>query len=303
MEGRRNVCDYEGVLQDLPTTRDMAPNDTQLLPVICKEFTSGLTQQEYKEGRGQEACSTAQDVAPRHSDLVPVSVAAAAVGSAAAAWPSAVWQRTGAHERIVGGHEASIADLPRQPAFELGGDQRCGASLIGPSWALTAGHCVEDVKLDYLALRAGSSVRGGGGSRLPAPAVNGSFTLGPNVQIVGLPADGYDPPSGLPGMVSGWGYQHSGSGPSSTLQVVDINVVDREICRQVFVAVNAVTGRMICSGEFSRGMCLGDSGGPLVNNGTQVGIVSWALASCQVGLSVQTNVGYLRSWIRDTAGI
>ncbi|XP_049762304.1 trypsin delta-like [Schistocerca cancellata] len=80
--------------------------------------------------------------------------------SAAAAWPSAVWQRTGAHERIVGGHETSIADLPWQLAFELGGDQRCGASLIGDSWVLTAGYCVEDVKLDYLALRAGSSVRG-----------------------------------------------------------------------------------------------------------------------------------------------
>ncbi|XP_047000818.1 trypsin-7-like [Schistocerca americana] len=215
--------------------------------------------------------------------------------SAAAAWLSAVRQRTGAHERIVGGHEASIADHPWQLAFELGGDQRCGASLIGPSWALTAGHCVEDVQLYYLALRAGSSDRG--------REVNGSFTLGPNVQLVGLPAEGYDPPSGLTVTVSGWGYQHSGSGPSSTLQAVDINVVDRETCRQVFVAVNAVTERMICSGEFSRGVCIGDSGGPLVNNGTQVGIVSWGLASCQVGLSVQSNAGYLRAWIRDTAGI
>ncbi|XP_047118302.1 trypsin-7-like [Schistocerca piceifrons] len=160
-------------------------------------------------------------------------------------------KRTGAHERIVGGHEASIADHPWQLAFELGGDQRCGASLIGPSWALTAGHCVEDVHLYYLALRAGSS----------------------------------DPQRQRP------------------VQAVDINVVDHETCRQVFVAVNAVTERMICSGEFSRGVCIGDSGGPLVNNGTQVGIVSWGLGSCEVGLSVQTNVGYLRAWIRDTAGI
>ncbi|XP_047000819.1 trypsin-3-like [Schistocerca americana] len=65
---------------------------------------------------------------------------------------------------------ANIADLPWQLAFELGGDQRCGASLIGPSWALTAGHCVEDVKLDYLALRAGSSVRGSGGTVIEAAA-------------------------------------------------------------------------------------------------------------------------------------
>ncbi|XP_049964301.1 blarina toxin-like [Schistocerca serialis cubense] len=191
--------------------------------------------------------------------------------SAAAAWPSAVRHRTGAHERIVGGHEASIADHPWQLAFELGGDQRCGASLIGPSWALTAGHCVEDVQLYYLALRAGSSDRG--------REVNGSFTLGPNVQLVGLPAEGYDPPSGLP------------------VTAVDINVVDRETCRQVFVAVNAVTEHMICSGEFSRDVCIGDSGGPLVNNGTQVGIVSWGLASCEVGLSAQSNVGYLRAWV------
>ncbi|XP_049816554.1 trypsin-1-like [Schistocerca nitens] len=206
--------------------------------------------------------------------------------SAAAAWPSAVRQRTGAHERIVGGHEASIADHPWQLAFELGGDQRCGASLIGPSWALTAGHCVEDVQLYYLALR-----------------VNGSFTLGPNVQLVGLPAEGYDPPSGLHVTVSGWGYQHSGSGSSSTLQAVDINVVDRETCRKVFVAVNVVTERMTCSGEFTRGVCIDDSGGPLVNSGTQVGIVSWGFGTCEVGLSVQTNVGYLRAWVRDTAGI
>ncbi|XP_047118300.1 trypsin-1-like [Schistocerca piceifrons] len=243
--------------------------------------------------------------------------------SAAAAWPSAVWHRTGAHDRIVGGHEASIADHPWQLAFELSGDQSCGASLIGPSWALTAGHCVEDIGLVYMALRAGSSVRGSGGTVIEAAAVflhqqydsrtadydiavvqvNGSFTLGPNVQLVGLPAEGYDPPSGLPVTVSGWGYQHSGNGPADTLQAVDINVVDRETCRKVFVAVNSVTERMICSGEFTRGVCVGDSGGPLVNNGTQVGIVSWGLTYCEVGISVQTNVGYLRAWIRDTAGI
>ncbi|XP_047000820.1 trypsin-1-like [Schistocerca americana] len=174
-----------------------------------------------------------------------------------------------------------------------------------------------------MALRAGSSVRGSGGTVIEAAAVflhqqyvsrtadydiavvqvNGSFTLGPNVQLVGLPAEGYDPPSGLPVTVSGWGYQHSGNGPADTLHAVDINVVDRETCRKVFVAVNSVTERMICSGEFTRGVCVGDSGGPLVNNGTQVGIVSWGPTYCEVGISVQTNVGYLRAWIRDTAGI
>ncbi|XP_047000772.1 trypsin-like [Schistocerca americana] len=105
--------------------------------------------------------------------------------------------------------------------------------------------------------------------------------IGGNIQVVGLPADGYDPPGGLAVTITGWGL----------------------IDRASYVARFGATDRMTCAGEAGKSTCYGDSGGPLVSGGTQVGIVSWGREYWDTDGGVYTNVGNLRSWITAAAGV
>ncbi|XP_049964349.1 uncharacterized protein LOC126484796 [Schistocerca serialis cubense] len=124
--------------------------------------------------------------------------------------------------------------------------------------------------------------------------------IGGNIQVVGLPADGYDPPGGLAVTITGWGATAtSNQSPPFNLMKVDITVIDRAS----LVARFGATDRMICAGEAGKSTCYGDSGGPLVSGGTQVGIVSWGREYCETDGGVHTNVGHLRSWITAAAGV
>jgi len=65
------------------------------------------------------------------------------------------------------------------------------------------------------------------------------------------------------------------------LRAVQINIVDREECKQIYADRVKVTSRMVCAGvpEGKKATCDGDNGGALVlkKSGKQVGIVSWGL--------------------------
>lgn len=65
--------------------------------------------------------------------------------------------------RIVGGIETDISDYPYQLSLEVMGQHSCGASLIAPEWAVTAGHCTDGVPSFFLTIRAGSSTSNSGG--------------------------------------------------------------------------------------------------------------------------------------------
>ncbi|XP_049768046.1 trypsin delta-like [Schistocerca cancellata] len=223
--------------------------------------------------------------------------------------------------RIIGGSDADIADYPWQLSFEYSDSHICGASIIGSNWALTAAHCADQLNVLLMSFRAGSSIRGSGGTVRKAGSgyMHGSYDsntldydvavikalgslLDPNAQAVSLPSDGYDPEGGLAVTVTGWGTTYTDGPAASTLQKVDISIVDRNTCRSVFANINTVTDRMVCAGEAGRSVCNGDSGGPLVSGSTQVGIVSWGNPECEAAPGVYANVGNLRSWIRAATG-
>ncbi|XP_049942724.1 trypsin delta-like [Schistocerca serialis cubense] len=243
------------------------------------------------------------------------------LGSALAP-PASTRLRSRGNSRIVGGSDADIADYPWQLSFEYSGSHICGASIISSSWALTAAHCAVGLRLPLVYFRAGSSIRESGGAVHKASSgyMHGSYDsdtldydvavimvigslLDSNAQAVSLPSDGYDPEGGLTVTVTGWGTTYTDGPAASTLQKVDIGIVDRNTCRSIFANVNTVTDRMVCAGEAGRSVCNGDSGGPLVSGSTQVGIVSWGNPECEAAPGVYASVGNLRSWIRTATAV
>ncbi|XP_046980592.1 trypsin alpha-4-like [Schistocerca americana] len=222
----------------------------------------------------------------------------------ALALPSQAFLGRKASGRIIGGTNADIADYPWQVSFQKLGSHNCGASIIGSSWVLTAAHCEDGLSLSWMSFRVGSSIRESGGSVLQASSgfQNEIFTLH-NAQAVVLPSDGYDPAGGLAVTVTGWGDTRTGGPAAANLQKVDISIVDRNACRNIFAKTNTVTDRMVCAGQAGHSVCNGDSGGPLVSGNTQVGIVSWGSRTCESAPGVYANVFNLRSWIRSAVGI
>ncbi|XP_046980563.1 trypsin delta-like [Schistocerca americana] len=244
-------------------------------------------------------------------------------GACALAAPTggAPWSASG-HGRIINGTDASIADFPWMASLQLAGDHWCGASVIGDSWALTAAHCVFRHEVANMSVRAGTSTRGSGGVVLSVSQaiihddfsiisaeydiavvqVAEPFPLGPTVQPVVLPGEGYDPPVGLPVTATGWGATQDG-GAAEELQSADLEVLDRSECEARLGQVHHVTASMLCAGHPSRAVCHGDSGSALVHAGTQLGVVSWGNSSCLGPVAVYGNVASARAWIRDTTGV
>ncbi|XP_049816500.1 trypsin alpha-3-like [Schistocerca nitens] len=209
--------------------------------------------------------------------------------------------------------------VPRQLSLLLERSHGCGASIISSSWALTAAHYIDGISASLLTVRAGSTYRNSGGTVLAvAQAIKHrlysiadydiavvqpaeSFPLGSDLQPVGLPDAGYDPPNGLAVTVTGWGTTASGGTSASALMKVDINIIERSTCREHMGSL--VSKRMVCAGEAGKSVCNGDSGGPLVSGTTHVGIVSWGGFTCEGYGAVYTNIGELRSCVTNTTGV
>ncbi|XP_047098544.1 trypsin delta-like [Schistocerca piceifrons] len=312
---------------DPPTCQDMfASIDTVTERLVCAVCASG--QRQHPGGHrllGKPAIINRvrpQQPAATASRMQRLALLFVCLLGSAVALPARtrLWSR--GNSRIIGGSNANIANYPWQLSFQYGGSHICGASIISSTWALTAAHCVDGMSLLLMTFRAGSSIRGSGGTVLRASSgymhasydsdtvdydvavvqVSGSL-LGTNAQAVSLPSDGYDPAGGLAVTVTGWGSTYTNGPAPSNLQKLDISIVARSTCQSIFANVNTVTARMVCAGSAGQSVCSGDSGGPLVSGSTQVGIVSWGVSPCEASPGVYANVGNLRSWIRSAAGV
>ncbi|WP_158891064.1 S1 family peptidase [Amycolatopsis anabasis] len=207
----------------------------------------------------------------------------------------------GATPMIIGGQNATSG--PWAARMFVGGRQTCSATIIAPTWILTARHCA-DAGTGY-SFRVGSldqttggtMVNGTQATRHPSADI-ALIKLANSVQATYSPlGTTADVRTGQTVQVYGWGAtSRCGSEincQSRYLKVANVSVTSVN-SRDAYsgIAVQARRGDGITAG--------GDSGGPMFASGRQVGVAS---TSDRQTVTNYTNITRYRDWIQQVAGV
>jgi len=246
--------------------------------------------------------------------------------------------------RIVGGMEAQQGAWPFMGVLLPGDsqdpywDSYCGASLIAPSWALTAAHCVvaddgsfnPNQNIDVIIGIHDLEEEQGERIHVEEIILNSDYdhdlTDG-DIALLRLEKTSAATPialieqsSGFPIVTSGestvigWGAtQQDGNGMTDVLLQVSVPVVSNDECQSAEETNGngaVITGNMVCAGfaDGGKDSCFGDSGGPLMrydnDQWTQFGIVSFGPDQCALpnAYGVYTRLSLYRDWIDSYIG-
>lgn len=201
---------------------------------------------------------------------------------------------TATQPRIVGGAAVSINEVPWQASLITNRSTLCGASIIDPSWLLTAAHCIVDKSPDEIDVFAGISQLRERSQTAPSnvarviihPNWNGStfnadlalieltgpLTFSAQVQPIALPWAENPitwPAAGTPATISGWGSTSFSGSSSNSLNAAQVTVLSGPAdprCGEYGSSFQASDD--LCAGILTGGVdtCQGDSGGPLAVN-------------------------------------
>jgi secreted trypsin-like serine protease len=213
---------------------------------------------------------------------------------------------------LVGGVDATEPYSFMASMQSTRGSHRCGASLITPTWVVTAAHCVAGTSPSSLQFRIGSNDRTSGGTVVRARRIvsHRSSDLALVQLAATVPAEpvaiaGEDP-TGSDTRLLGWGQTcptRGCGGVPVQLQQLDTTVLPDSRCR-------GIRGRTeLCISNVSgwRGACYGDSGGPAIiladDRWLLVGATSRGTASrCGVSPAIYVDVTAHVSWISGIVG-
>ncbi|CAB3387876.1 Hypothetical predicted protein [Cloeon dipterum] len=229
---------------------------------------------------------------------------------------------------IIGGEPATEGEFPsivsvQVDVFISTFRHNCGGTIISERHILTAAHCLTAWTANTVRIVAGSTRAGvseGDIYKVAALTIHEEYdqinawindiaiitletpiVLKPGiVEIVTLPPEGQSPEDGAVAVVAGWGDTQA---RSDDLLRVEINIVNQRECQDIYYGIGyPVYPGQICAGvpQGNMGSCQGDSGGPLYVDGTQHGLVSWALGCADPGYpTVFTRINYYISWIQQ----
>ncbi|XP_060655760.1 trypsin beta [Drosophila nasuta] len=228
-------------------------------------------------------------------------------------------------QRIVGGQETTIGQVPYLVYLRQSGNFICGGSLLTPNSVLSAAHCVHGAQAKDYTVHAGAS-------RLDeaAPVVSSvaEFHIAPDYSPSNFDMDvailQLASPAGLfAGQVatislcrtpaannafvriSGWGVtRENGRDPAAQVRTTTVRVLPQLECQLAYAGQAQLSDSMVCAAiRGIRDSCSGDSGGPLVYRGQLCGIVSWGFGCARAAYpGVYTSVASprVKSFIEQT---
>ena len=172
--------------------------------------------------------------------------------------------------RIIGGHEISIEEVPYQVATFLNSQQFCGGSLISKEFVLSAAHCFNEHFPDaILTVRVGTStLEDGSGMSINVKYIYNHPMYDPKsadydfallrlynvesfptvVQFAKLPTVFDKLKDGDDVFISGWGKTEYGIG-SDVLLGATVQIQNFEDCFKASKDKYTITDRMICAGR------------------------------------------------------
>lgn len=207
----------------------------------------------------------------------------------------------GVSPQIIDGRLATSG--PWAARLFVNGRQTCSATIIAPTFILTARHCVNSAS--GVTFRIGSLDQTSGGTLANAVAV----TRNPSADLAIVRLDRsvqatYSPLGTTANVATGQTVQVYGWGATCTGQP-EINCQSR-LLKVANVAVTSINGRdafggIAVSARRVDGITAGgDSGGPMFGAGRQVGVAS---TSDRATRTNYTNITRYRTWIRSVAGV
>lgn len=222
-------------------------------------------------------------------------------------------------DRIVGGKNTTIDQVPYQVSVQVDGYHYCGGTIISKNWILTAAHCAQYPIQSYT-LRIGTDRLQVGGhlhkvSRIIIHEEHLNSYLGTQTHDIALfrvkesflfdkssqPIKLYNRTTNSKdtSTISGWGITDEGKF-AEQLQIVHVPVISKNNCSKAYKKLGGIREGQICAAHPQGGKdsCSSDSGGPMTINGYLAGIISWGKGCGLIDYpGVYTEVLFYRRWI------